>query len=93
MYPLLKCPNQYDFVINFFINENLLEWEGNKVNIRRCQQASGKAGTCEEHHIMDAKANLCYCDTPGCNGANNMFPQSITFLLGICGLLVMMALK
>ena len=73
--------------------KNLTEWEGNTVNIRRCQQASGKAGTCEEQHIMNSKAQLCYCDTPGCNGANSILSTTSTFLMGICGLFVMMALK
>jgi len=70
-----------------------IDWEGNMVNVRRCQQAEGKAGTCEEVHIMDSKGELCFCDTAGCNGTNGMYPQSFAFLLGICGLVVMMAFK
>ena len=69
------------------------EFEGNTVDVRRCQLAAGKAGQCEKIHIMEIETEVCYCDTDGCNGTSNVLPQSFAVLLAISGLLLMLGFK
>jgi len=71
-----------------------MEFEGNTVDIRRCQLAKGKTnGECDEIHIMEIKTKVCFCDTDGCNGTGNILPQSFTVLLAISGVLMMLCMK
>ena len=70
-----------------------IEFEGNTVDVRRCQLAQGKNGQCEEIHIMEIKTKVCYCDTDGCNGTSNILPQSLAGLLAISAVLMMLGLK
>ena len=71
----------------------LIDFEGKTVTVRRCQQAKGKSGLCEDVHILEAKTRMCYCDTDGCNGTNNLHPSYLMLLSCICGVLKIMSLR
>jgi len=70
-----------------------MQFEGNTVDVRRCQLAAGKAGQCEKIHIMEIETEVCYCDTDGCNGTSNVLPQSFAILLAISAVLMMFGFK
>jgi len=70
-----------------------MQFEGNTVDVRRCQLAAGKAGQCEKIHIMEVETEVCYCDTDGCNGTSNVLPQSFAVLLAISAVLMMFGFK
>ena len=99
--PLQLSPTSFKHSISWFLMSQTskilyyfwIEFEGNTVDVRRCQLAKGKAGQCEEIHIMDMKTEVCYCDTDGCNGSSNILPQSFTILLVTGGVLMMLGMK
>ena len=60
--------------------------QGKEFTVRKCHpNAREKIGTCEEAHILEMKTSLCYCDTDGCNGTNQILSNTVlmTILIGI----------
>ena len=61
--------------------------QGKTFVVRKCQpNAVNKAGTCdEEHHVLNQKTRLCYCNTAGCNGTSHIRPISYTAIFMLLG--------
>ena len=47
--------------------------------------------TCDEVEMNGVKTTICYCGTNGCNDTNQVRPGSYPTLVGICGVLMLMA--
>ena len=60
------------------------ELEGNTVELRRCQLAKGKAGTCEENEIMGNEAKICFGDEDHCNNSRNLNASFAILIFVIC---------
>merc|ERR1711894_111341 len=63
-------------LLNGLCAKGTMDFEGKTVTVRRCQQAKGKSGLCEDVHILEAKTRMCYCDT-------DVAMVRITFILHI----------
>ena len=61
--------------------------QGKTFVVRKCQpNAVNKAGTCdEEHHVLNQKTRLCYCNTAGCNGTSHIRPFSYAAIFMLLG--------
>ena len=61
--------------------------QGKTFVVRKCQpNAVNKAGTCdEEHHVLNQKTKLCYCNTAGCNGTSHIRPISYAAIFMLLG--------